>query len=153
MLPMCRSLSTIFEALRAQVPVLCDLKPSGQYVATDLHQAGGIPQVMKMLLAHGLLHGDCITISGQTITQVLEKYSLRARADQDVIRPWSTRFTCTDISPFSKVTWPQRRGCQNHRRETVKNHRPCARVRLGRSLHGSDPGATDQAGRYRGDSL
>jgi len=78
-----------FEALRAQVPVLCDLKPSGQYVATDLHQAGGIPQVMKMLLAHGLLHGDCITISGQTITQVLENIPSEPRADQDVIRPWS----------------------------------------------------------------
>ncbi len=78
-----------FETLRARVPVLCDLKPSGQYVATDLHQAGGIPQVMKMLLAHGLLHGDCITISGQTIAQVLENIPPDPRADQDVIRPWS----------------------------------------------------------------
>src|SRR5882724_3086856 len=78
-----------FEEIRAQVPVLCDLKPSGQYVATDLHQAGGIRQVMKMLLAHGLLHGDCITISGQTITQVLENIPSEPRADQDVIRPWS----------------------------------------------------------------
>jgi len=78
-----------FETLRAQVPVLCDLKPSGQYVATDLHQAGGIPQVMKMLLAHGLLHGDCVTISGQTIAQVLENIPAEPRADQDVIRPWS----------------------------------------------------------------
>ena len=47
-----------FEAIRAKVPVLCDLKPSGRYVATDLHRAGGVPQVMKMLLAHGLLHGE-----------------------------------------------------------------------------------------------
>ena len=57
-----------FERIRAKVPVLCDLKPSGRYVAADLHQAGGIPQVMKMLLNHGLLHGDCIT-SGQTIAE------------------------------------------------------------------------------------
>jgi dihydroxy-acid dehydratase len=68
--------------------VLCDLKPSGQYVATDLHRAGGIPQVMKMLLTHGLLYGDCLTISGQTIAQVLENIPAEPRSDQDVIRPW-----------------------------------------------------------------
>ncbi len=61
-----------FERIRGTVPVLCDLKPSGRYVATDLHKAGGIPQVMKMLLEHGLLHGDCVTISGQTVAEVLE---------------------------------------------------------------------------------
>ncbi len=77
-----------FETLRARVPVLCDLKPSGQYVATDLHRAGGIPQVMKMLLTHGLLYGDCLTISGQTIAQVLENIPAEPRSDQDVIRPW-----------------------------------------------------------------
>ncbi len=60
-----------FETIRAKVPVLCDLKPSGRYVATDLHQAGGIPQVMKMLLAHGLIHGDCMTITGETIAERL----------------------------------------------------------------------------------
>jgi len=60
-----------FETFRARVPVLCDLKPSGQFVATDLHQAGGVPQVMKILLDHGLLHGDAITISGETVFQVL----------------------------------------------------------------------------------
>ena len=54
-----------FEAIRARVPVLCDLKPSGRYVATDLHRAGGVPQVMKMLLAHGLLHGDALTVTGR----------------------------------------------------------------------------------------
>ncbi|MCU0526643.1 MAG: dihydroxy-acid dehydratase [Elainella sp. Prado103] len=78
-----------FETIRARVPVLCDLKPSGRYVATDLHQAGGIPQVMKMLLAHGLLHGDCITITGQTIAELLKDIPEEPRADQDVIRPWS----------------------------------------------------------------
>jgi dihydroxy-acid dehydratase len=77
-----------FETIRARVPVLCDLKPSGRYVATDLHQAGGIPQVMKMLLVHGLLHGDCITITGQTVEEVLQEIPAEPRADQDVIRPW-----------------------------------------------------------------
>ncbi|MBA4142519.1 MAG: dihydroxy-acid dehydratase [Nitrosospira sp.] len=76
-----------FERMR-KVPVLCDLKPSGRYVATDLHKAGGIPQVMKMLLEHGLLHGDCITISGQTVAEVLKYVPPAPRRDQDVIRPW-----------------------------------------------------------------
>ena len=77
-----------FEEIRGRVPVLCDLKPSGRYVATDLHQAGGIPQVMKMLLVNGLLHGDCLTITGQTIAEVLRDVPAEPRADQDVIRPW-----------------------------------------------------------------
>ncbi len=78
-----------FERMRGKVPVLCDLKPSGRYVTADLHQAGGIPQVMKMLLDHGLLHGDCITISGQTIAEVLQAIPDAPRADQNVIRPWN----------------------------------------------------------------
>jgi dihydroxy-acid dehydratase len=77
-----------FETIRERVPVLCDLKPSGRYVATDLHKAGGIPQVMKMLLNHGLLHGDCITITGETIAQRLKDIPAEPRPDQDVIRPW-----------------------------------------------------------------
>ena len=76
-----------FERVRQRTPVLCDLKPSGKYLAVDLHQAGGIPQVMKTLLAAGLLHGDCITISGQTIAEVLKDIPDAPRADQDVIRP------------------------------------------------------------------
>ena len=67
--------------------MLCDLKPSGKYLAVDLHQAGGIPQVMKMLLNAGLLHGDCLTITGQTIAEVLKDVPDEPRADQDVIRP------------------------------------------------------------------
>jgi len=78
-----------FERIRKQTPVLCDLKPSGKYLAVDLHQAGGIPQVMKVLLNAGLLHGDCITITGQTICQVLADVPDQPRADQDVIRPIS----------------------------------------------------------------
>jgi dihydroxy-acid dehydratase len=77
-----------FEAIRARVPVLCDLKPSGQFVATDLHRAGGIPQVMKMLLAHGLMHGEAGTITGQTVAEVLRDVPAEPRADQQIIRPW-----------------------------------------------------------------
>jgi len=78
-----------FEAIRARIPVLCDLKPSGRYVATDLHKAGGIPQVMKMLLSHGLLHGDCLTITGDSIAERLNDIPDAPRPDQDVIRPWN----------------------------------------------------------------
>ena len=78
-----------FERIRVRTPVLCDLKPSGKYLAVDLHKAGGIPQVMKTLLAGGLLHGDCITITGQTIADLLKDVPDVPRADQDVIRPLS----------------------------------------------------------------
>jgi dihydroxy-acid dehydratase len=74
-----------FERMRKKVPVICDLKPSGKYVATDLHKAGGIPQVMKVLLKAGLLHGDCITITGRTIAEELADVPDVPRADQDVI--------------------------------------------------------------------
>ena len=77
-----------FETIRGRVPVLCDIKPSGRYVAIDLHEAGGIPQVMKMLLEHGLLHGDCLTITGKTVAEVLKKVPAQPRKDQDVIRQW-----------------------------------------------------------------
>ncbi|MFB2879015.1 dihydroxy-acid dehydratase [Floridanema aerugineum] len=78
-----------FETIRARVPVLCDLKPSGKYVAIDLHRVGGIPQVMKMLLVHDLIHGDCLTITGQTIAEVLKDVPEEPPANQDVIRPWN----------------------------------------------------------------
>jgi dihydroxy-acid dehydratase len=78
-----------FEAIRARVPVLCDLKPSGRFVATDLHHAGGIPQIMKILLEHGVLHGDALTITGETIAESLARVPAAPRADQEVIRPWS----------------------------------------------------------------
>jgi dihydroxy-acid dehydratase len=77
-----------FEAIRERVPVLCDLKPSGRFVATDFHQAGGVPQVMKMLLVKGLLHGDCITITGKTVAENLSDIPETPRTDQEVIRPW-----------------------------------------------------------------
>lgn len=79
-----------FERIRKRVPVLCDLKPSGKYVATDLHHAGGIPQVMKMLLLRGLIHGEALTITGETLAEVLADVPDRPSARQDVIRQWET---------------------------------------------------------------
>ncbi len=76
-----------FERVRRKVPVLCDLKPSGKYVAVDFHRAGGVPQVLKMLLKAGLLHGDCLTITGRTMAEELKSIPDAPRANQDVIRP------------------------------------------------------------------
>src|SRR3982750_2318194 len=70
-----------FERVRQRVPVLCDLKPSGRYVAVDFHRAGGVPQVLKMLLEHGLLHGDCMTVTGRTIAEELADVPAKPRAD------------------------------------------------------------------------
>jgi dihydroxy-acid dehydratase len=78
-----------FERIRERVPVICDLKPTGKYVATDLHKAGGIPQVMKTLLSRGLLHGKALTISGDTVEQALADVPESPREDQDVIRQWN----------------------------------------------------------------
>jgi len=78
-----------FERVRKKVPVLCDLKPSGRYLAVDLHRAGGIPQVMKLLLDGGHLHGDCMTITGKTVEEQLREIPAKPRAGQDVIRPLS----------------------------------------------------------------
>ncbi len=78
-----------FERIRRKVPVLCDLKPSGRYVATDFHRAGGVPQVLKILLKAGLLHGECMTITGRTMAEELKDVPEAPRADQDVIRPFA----------------------------------------------------------------
>src|SRR5512132_919082 len=78
-----------FERIRRKVPVLCDLKPSGRYVAVDFHRAGGVPQVLKILLANGVLHGECMTIHGKTMAEMLKDIPAEPRKDQDVIRPWS----------------------------------------------------------------
>ncbi len=77
-----------FEEIRAKVPVLCNLKPSGKYVAVDLHVAGGVPQVMKILLNNGVLHGDALTITGQTIAEVLADIPAEPDPKQNVIYPW-----------------------------------------------------------------
>ena len=78
-----------FEMIRQRVPVICDLKPSGRFVTVDLHQAGGIPQVMKLLLDAGLLHGDCRTVEGKSLRQVLADVPSQPPAGQEVIRPLS----------------------------------------------------------------
>jgi dihydroxy-acid dehydratase len=88
-----------FEAIRPRVPVLCDLKPSGKYVITDLHASGGIPQVMKILLANGVLHGEALTVSGQTIAETLKNIPPEPSPDQDVIRQWSK-----PVSPEGHLT-------------------------------------------------
>ncbi|WP_372006510.1 dihydroxy-acid dehydratase [Tistrella mobilis] len=76
-----------FERVRRKVPVICDLKPSGRFMAVDLHKAGGVPQVLKILLNAGLIHGDCMTITGRTLAEELEHVPDEPRADQEVIRP------------------------------------------------------------------
>jgi dihydroxy-acid dehydratase len=78
-----------FERVRKRVPVLCDLKPSGRFVAVDFHQAGGVPQVLKILLKNGVLHGECMTIHGKTMAEMLKHVPDEPRAGQEVIRPWS----------------------------------------------------------------
>jgi len=78
-----------FERVRQRVPVLCELKPSGRFVATDFHAAGGVPQVLKMLLVHGLINGDCTTITGKTLAEELEEVADTPRTNQEVIRPWN----------------------------------------------------------------
>jgi len=78
-----------FERVRRKVPVLCDLKPSGRFVAVDFHRAGGVPQVLKILLENGVLHGDCMTIHGKTMAEMLKDVPAEPRPDQEVIRPWS----------------------------------------------------------------
>ncbi len=75
-----------YERMRRKVPVICNLKPSGEYVATDLHRAGGVPQVMKLLLNAGLMHGDCMTITGRTLAEELADVPDAPPAGQDVIR-------------------------------------------------------------------
>src|SRR5213078_2174517 len=78
-----------FERVRRKVPVLCDLKPSGRFVAVDFHRAGGVPQVLKILLENGVLHGECMMIHGKTMAEMLKDVAAEPRSDQQVIRPWS----------------------------------------------------------------
>ena len=78
-----------FERIRLRVPVLCDLKPSGRYVTTEFHEAGGVPQVMKILLEHGVVDGSALTITGRTVQETLAKISAEPDAGQAVIRPWT----------------------------------------------------------------
>ena len=122
-----------FERIRKRVPVLCNLKPSGDYVAVDLHRAGGVPQVLKMLLTHGLLHGDCMTITGRTIGEELAgvpgraarrsgrhpavvESDVRAGASRDPARqPRARRLRGEDHRPQESVDHRARRACSTPR--------------------------------------
>ena len=122
-----------FETVRRRVPVLCDLKPSGRFVTTDLHAAGGVPQVMKMLLAHGVLDGNALTVSGKTVAEILGDVPAEPRPDQEVIRPWGGPSIPRGTSPSYAATShrtvasrrsrgssiaasPDRRGCSTVKR-------------------------------------
>ena len=118
--------------------MLCDLKPSGKYVITELHAAGGIPQVMKILLAHGVLHGDAMTITGKTIAETLEAVPAEPRKNQDVIHSVGQASCAQGPSGdfegqpgARKARWPK-----FPRRD--ENHRAGARVRFRRSVPGRD---------------
>ncbi|GAA4158586.1 dihydroxy-acid dehydratase [Shinella sp. AETb1-6] len=76
-----------FERVRRRVPVVCDLKPSGRYMAVDLHRAGGVPQVLKLLLNAELVDGNCLTVTGRTLGEELAAVPDTPPADQEVIRP------------------------------------------------------------------
>ena len=134
-----------FETIRRRVPVLCDLKPSGKYVATDLHRAGGIPQVMKMLLAHGLLHGEEMTITGKTIAENLVEVSAAPRADQDVIRPWERpMYPQGHLAILRGNLAHRRRGRENHWDQEPPDNRAGASVRVRRRFTQNDPRRQDQ---------
>ena len=143
-----------FERIRKRVPVLCDLKPSGRFVATDFHRAGGVPQVLKMLLVHGLLHGDCMTITGRTIAEELASRAGRAArgpgSDPAVGQPdvcaRPPRDPHGNLAPegcVAKITG-------------LKNPSITGPARVFDSepqVHGRDHGEADQAGRRRRDPL
>ncbi len=135
-----------FEAIRKRVPVLCDLKPSGKYVITELHALGGIPQVMKILLAHGVLHGDPVTITGKTIAETLAAVPSEPRSDQDLIHPWETPVApeghlvilkgnlapegaVAKISKSEKITGPAR---------VFDSEESCLEAILGNKIHAGD---------------
>ena len=143
-----------FERVRQKTPVLCDLKPSGKYLAVDLHRAGGIPQVMKILLKAGLLHGDCLTITGQTIAEVLKDIPDEPRADQDVIRPiGKPDVRARPPGHPQGQSLARRRGGQDHRPEEPGDHRPGARVRRRAVGAAGHPGRQDQGRRRDGAAL
>jgi dihydroxy-acid dehydratase len=143
-----------FEEIRQRVPVLCDLKPSGRYVATDLHQAGGIPQVMKMLLAQDRLHGDELTVTGRTVADVLEDVPAEPRTDQNVIHPWSKALYPHGHLAILKGNLATEGAVgENNGRERSKIHRPGASIRFRGKLSAGDFVWRNQTGRCGGNSL
>jgi dihydroxy-acid dehydratase len=138
-----------FERVRRKVPVICDLKPSGKYMAVDLHQAGGIPQVLKLLLNAGLLHGDCLTITGRTIAEELDTLPDRPKVDQNVIRTLDAPLYSEGHLAILKGNLAED-GCgrQDHRSEEAGDHRPGPRIRKRAISNGCHSVRQDQAGRY-----
>ena len=137
-----------FETIRQRVPVLCDLKPSGRYVATDFHKAGGVPQVMKMLLNQGLLHGDALTITGQTIAELLADIPVSPRTDQDVIRPFDRPMYATghlgilkgnlaEEGAVAKLTGVKNRHITGPAR-VFESEEACLRAILDKAIHPGD---------------
>ena len=140
--------------MRRKVPVLCDLKPSGKYLAVDLHLAGGIPQVMKTLLDAGLLHGECMTITGKTIAETLADLPDAPRADQDVIRPIDRpMYAQGHLAILKGNLSPRRRGGEDHRPQEPGDDRPGARLRRRAIGDGGDHGAAHRSRRRHGAAL
>ena len=143
-----------FEKVRARTPVICDLKPSGRYVTVDLHRVGGIPQVMKILLNGGLLHGDCMTISGRTIAETLADVADEPPPAQEVIHSLARPDLCR--WSFGGIVWQFGGGRQcrkNFRRQKPLSHWAGAGVRFGRGGIVGDFGKRHQSGRCGGHSL
>jgi hypothetical protein len=139
-----------FERVRRKVPVICNLKPSGQYVATDLHKAGGVPQVMKLLLDAGLLHGDCITITGRTLAEELADVPLGqpARPGRDPPARQGAVRAGPPGHPEGQSVAGRLRG-EDHGPEEPGHHRAGARVRGRVFGDGRDPGDKQDPGRRR----
>lgn len=96
-----------FERVRRKVPVICDLKPSGKYMAVDLHKAGGIPQILKLLLNAGLLHGDCITVTAARWPRNSPTSRMSPRRTRMSSDPWTRRSTSRGIWPFCAAISPR----------------------------------------------
>jgi dihydroxy-acid dehydratase len=84
-----------FQLISDKIPVLADFKPSGKYLMEDLYQHGGVPAVMKYLLGKGLLHGDCLTVTGKTVAENLEDAPVLDFEKQKVIMPLETPIKAT----------------------------------------------------------
>ena len=143
-----------FETIRQRTRVLCDLKPSGRYVTTEFHRAGGVPQVMKMLLAHGILHGGEQTITGRTIAETLAEVPETPRKDQNVIRPWDNPMYARGTSRDpARQPRHRGRGGEGNRDQASGNNRAGAGVRS-RGRHArSDSRRQDQKRRRAGDPI
>ena len=139
-----------FERVARRTPVLCDLKPSSRFVAVDFHRAGGVPQVLKMLLDHNRLDGDCITITGRSLAEELASVPSEPREDQEVIRPWNKPlYDRGHLSILKGNLSPD--GCVA--KTSAKVHRPGARFRFRAGLSQGHPGAEDQGRRCDRHSL